>query len=49
MGREKKGELKMKDEPTMLLKKHVEKMSVFDEATMLMKNKLVIIVMPLCL
>ncbi len=48
VGAVKKGELKMKDEPIMLLKTHVEKMSLLRKAIMFMKNKLVIIVKPLC-
>jgi hypothetical protein len=36
--------LKMKDRPIILLKTHVEKMSVLCLAIMLMKNKVVIIV-----
>jgi hypothetical protein len=45
----KKGELKNEAHPTMLLKTKDEETDTFCLATMLMKNKLVIISMPRCL
>ncbi len=46
VGAVKKGELKMKDEPMMLLKTHVEKISVSIEPIILLKNKLVSVASP---
>ena len=39
----------MKVDPTMLLKKKKEGSDILTNATMLMKNKLVIMLMPRCL
>ena len=42
------GELKMRASPTMLLKTHVEKMSLVADPTMLVKTKLLILPTPRC-